>query len=749
MGEQPRDEAFHFAGDHLGKFVVLGELGRGSMGVVYEAFQEDLKRKVALKVLPANIALDIKQVRRFRREAESVARLQHPNVIQIYEVGQLENTHYFAMELVDGAPFGSQSFVRDRGYVDFAAKVARDAARGLAHAHEKGVIHRDIKPGNLLVDKAGRVVVTDFGLARLSESGSLTSTDAIVGTPKYMAPEQILPGTYPLDGRCDLYGLGATLYEAICGTPPIDAPTVQAFLKAILEERPIWPRKRNRLVPHDLSTIIMRCLEKHPDERYKCAEELADDLERFLNGERIQAKPKGLAKRSLSFLNRHRVVTALSGLFLVSGIATLTLLGALGDEREESNLRGEINMLLEDNDLAGLEALSDRFPGNTDVDSALAAMRQTRVNELLACQREELAAHIPEILSLFEKKGQQENFWRLMLLFEADGIEELRRLVAGAELPEHAARVVRARLALVDRDAEKARALLEEDPPEGTTPEAMVFHYLVQSRALRTMRQLEPALEVLGRARQASARLRQPWLQWRVDREFVDLEAIAKGSGRLETLRNLFRDVEDFTAAVLSNLARISEDLTSQEQQSVEEYIERVLAIADEKPDVSATELIERGQQRTRQGIQDENADEAVQGYLIQAIGHLASGRSLEAEESLDGADEFNVARMQPFVYWAYSLAARAQGRVSDALDFTQDAITFANDAEAQFSAADWKKLLRYASIIQLRATAEQRQSFLDEIGNALPTMQKAAWDFIISQVQGSRVQGSRGPDSR
>ena len=175
-----QDEAYRLAGDRLGKFVILGELGRGSMGVVYEAFQEDLKRKVAVKVLPANIALDGKQVRRFRREAESASRLRHEQIIPIYEIGEFEGTHYFAMELVDGRPFG-EGLGRDREAVREAARLARDAALGLAHAHERGVVHRDIKPGNLLVDRNGRLVVADFGLARLSESASLTSTDAIVG----------------------------------------------------------------------------------------------------------------------------------------------------------------------------------------------------------------------------------------------------------------------------------------------------------------------------------------------------------------------------------------------------------------------------------------------------------------------------------------------------------------------------------------------------------------------------------------
>jgi serine/threonine-protein kinase len=175
MPDSTPGEAFHLAGDRLGKFVILNELGRGSMGVVYETYQEDLKRKVALKILPANIALNSKQVKRFRREAESMARLTHDNIVQIHEVGEIDGTHYFAMEMVDGQPLGEQ-LGRDRDSIREAARLVMDAALGLAHAHEHGVIHRDIKPGNLLVSREGRIVVTDFGLARLTDSASLTST---------------------------------------------------------------------------------------------------------------------------------------------------------------------------------------------------------------------------------------------------------------------------------------------------------------------------------------------------------------------------------------------------------------------------------------------------------------------------------------------------------------------------------------------------------------------------------------------
>ncbi|MHC4448767.1 MAG: serine/threonine-protein kinase [Planctomycetota bacterium] len=738
MEDQERDEAFHFAGDHLGKFVVLGELGRGSMGVVYEAFQEDLKRKVALKVLPANIALDIKQVRRFRREAESVARLHHPNVIQIFEVGQLENTHYFAMELVDGSPFGSKSFIRDRSFVDEAARITRDAARGLAHAHEKGVIHRDMKPGNLLVDKAGRVVVTDFGLARLSESTSLTSTDAIVGTPKYMAPEQILPGTYPLDGRCDVYGLGATLYEAVCGNPPIDAPSVQAFLRAILEERPVWPRKKNRLIPHDLCTIIMRCLEKHPGERYKSAEELADDLDRFLNGERIQAKPKGMAKRALAFVARHKIVAALSSIALVATILAFTLTRELGTTKKTSDLRAEILRLQEQDAIVDLEQLAKRHPGNREVANALASEREELALELLDAPRKEAEARFPEILALLEKARQEESFWHLMLLFECDRPGIAKTLLAAGKLQETWARLVRARLLLIDGEFEKARDELATDPPATAPPEEQVFHYLVRGRAHRALKEDAEREASIRKARSIGVQLSQGWLQHRVEMAFADVLDMQQGTATLETLRNIFRNVQDLTAALLGNLSQIAENLTAEERRSVEAFIERVLAIAEE-PATTASELVEKGKQRVSAAANDSRAE--VLGHLLQAIGKLAAGDIPAARAALLAADDLDVRELAPYVYWAYSLAARADRDTEQALLETGQAIDFAS--RTKFTPTDWKLLGQHARLLLVQATPTQRDEFAKTVYEPLPEFVRD----ILAKFINAPASPEAGPD--
>ncbi|MHC4952634.1 MAG: serine/threonine-protein kinase [Planctomycetota bacterium] len=709
MSEEPRDEAFHFAGDRLGKFVILGELGRGSMGVVYEAFQEDLKRKVALKVLPANIALDVKQVRRFKREAESIAQLRHDHVIQIYEVGQIENTHYFAMELVDGAGFASESFLRDRDFIDDAARIARDAARGLAHAHERGVIHRDIKPSNLLVDRGKRVVVSDFGLARLTESGSLTSTDAIVGTPKYMAPEQILPGTYPLDGRCDIYGLGATLYEAVCGNPPVEAPSVQAFLRAILEDRPTWPRKRNRLVPHDLSTIIMRCLEKHPSDRYANADALADDLERFLNGERIVAKPKGLAARGVGFMLRHKVVSALSLVVFIGLVVTLVLTFQVQTKAEIARL---LNAADDELPAAIKEAeeLQRSHPRDEAVKAVLSRLLSRQATVLLESRQDTIRDHFPMILDLLERAGGRPGFWRLMLLFECDRAAEARQLIERLELPEPIEALVRARLALLAGEYDTALKALANAPPVSAPAAQRVFHSLIRASAERALEKYIDASRTLDGARELSANLAQPWLIWRVDTAVADIRDISGGRDRLEAFLSAFRTVQDRTAALLANLARLSEDMSTEEQRTTEGFIARVLELAGEQTTV-ARDLVARGKELVTKGTQAGDPKTQAFGHLVGAIGLLASGETDNARVELTEADSISVPALQPYVHWAFSLSFRIEREIGDALKEASFALQFAYDTK-EFEKADLELLWAYARTVFLLASPEERTRF-------------------------------------
>ena len=305
-------------------YEVLGELGRGGMGVVYKARHRKLKRLVALKMILAGEHAGAEHLARFYAEAEAVARLPHPNIVQIYEIGEQDGRPYFSLELVDG---GSLARVLKGGPLPprQAAQLVETLARAVAAAHKRGIIHRDLKPGNVLLTADGVPKITDFGLAKsLADSGAVaidrTRSGAILGTPNYMAPEQA-------DGRAvgpgaDIYGLGALLYEMLTGRPPFRAATALETLDLLRTREPVPPGRLRPRLPRDLETICLKCLEKEPARRYATAEELADDLRAFLGGEPIRARPASRRERAWRFARARPVEAALAG---AGGMATLGL----------------------------------------------------------------------------------------------------------------------------------------------------------------------------------------------------------------------------------------------------------------------------------------------------------------------------------------------------------------------------------------------------------------------------------------
>jgi len=662
--EIPQEEGFRLAGDRLGKFVILSELGRGSMGVVYEAFQEDLKRKVALKILPANITLDPKQVRRFHREAESVARLRHDNVIQIYEVGEVGQTHYFAMELVEGRPL-SEQFGRDRDSILRAARIAAQAARGLAHAHERGVIHRDIKPGNLLVDRSGRVVVTDFGLARLTDSASLTSTDAIVGTPKYMSPEQILPRAgQPLDGRTDVYSLGATLFHIVAGRPPFEAPSVQAFIKAILEERAPSPRRFNKQIPHDLATIIRRCLEKDPADRYANAGELADDLERFLAGERIHAKPKGALALAVETVRRHRIVAALSVIAALAVTVGLVYGGKAAEEGRRAEFEAELRdaSQADDPDMAILliEKLRAEHPNDPAVEELGRRLYYERALHTL--QGRELDPN--EVLPDIEKSGRQNTFWYPMLLVDARRYEEAQ--AAAAKLPEDAPlrHLVLAYLAAAEGRYADAETLLPEPRPDPEYPAETVFIHLIRLQALRARGDLTGAHRALNEAVSATARCAQSWLRIRV--EINRIEMMQGGAD----IPAIVAALGGTAAEAMRALTRFWGRMGEEENRAAQKYVDRVLQLAELQA-LPATALESVARERLAQA---QGAKRAL-AHLLLAIAELSQGRMDDARQALDQAADEADGDLEPYVFWGWSLVMRAQNDLGQALDYGLQAV--------------------------------------------------------------------------
>ena len=351
----------------FGDFEIVREVGRGGMGVVYEAHQRSLNRRVALKVLSNGLGITTNSIQRFQREAEAAAKLHHTNIVPVYFTGEEDRIPYYVMELVDGpaldrvikwmradrkpndptnddapdqgsdasagatilhgmaspANGGSSiidnaalsdstgSFGSGTAYFDNVARLIANVADALAHAHEHGVVHRDIKPSNLLLSSDGRLSVNDFGLARLLEQPGMTVSGEFVGSPLYMSPEQITAGRAPLDHRTDIYSLGATLYELLTLQPPFPGKHRDEVIAQILHKEAKPPRRLNKKIPVDLETICLKAIHKDPDRRYQSAAALAHDLRAYVSRHAISAKRLGLIGRSVKWVKRRPATAAL------------------------------------------------------------------------------------------------------------------------------------------------------------------------------------------------------------------------------------------------------------------------------------------------------------------------------------------------------------------------------------------------------------------------------------------------------
>ncbi len=298
-------------------YEILGELGRGGMGVVYKARQLSLKRTVAVKMILAGSFAGPRELARFRTEAVAVARLQHPNIVQVYEVGDLKGCPYFSLEYVpggslaehlDGKPWPARR----------AARLVETLARAVNHAHRQGIVHRDLKPANVLVGQEEIPKITDFGLAKqLDSEAGLTPSDAVLGTPSYMAPEQA-NGKYKRVGpAADIYSLGAILYELLTGRPPFEADTPLDTIMQVVSEEPVPPRVLRPKLARDLETVCLKCLHKQPERRYRSARALAEDLHRFVSAEPIRAKPVRAWDVAVKWVRRNRLVAILIAVLLL------------------------------------------------------------------------------------------------------------------------------------------------------------------------------------------------------------------------------------------------------------------------------------------------------------------------------------------------------------------------------------------------------------------------------------------------
>jgi serine/threonine protein kinase/tetratricopeptide (TPR) repeat protein len=306
----------------LGDYELLEVVGRGGQGVVYRAHQKSLNRTVALKMISVGFWATEAHLKRFRREAEAAASLEHPGIVPIYEVGERDGSCYFSMRFVEGGQL-DQVIKREPMSIRQAAELISKVARTVHYAHEHGILHRDIKPGNILLGANGEPLLSDFGLARLVEAEStVTRTKEVMGTPSYMAPEQAMGNNAAVSSATDVYGLGAVLYQLLTGHPPFAGGTTYETIKLVLDTEPRQPRLLNPKIDRDLSTICLKSLEKDPKRRYSSALALAEDLEHWLKHEPIQARHTGVLARGKKWLRRNPARAFLVASLIALGAAS-------------------------------------------------------------------------------------------------------------------------------------------------------------------------------------------------------------------------------------------------------------------------------------------------------------------------------------------------------------------------------------------------------------------------------------------
>src|SRR6516165_104982 len=304
---------------------LLAPLGEGGMGVVWKARHVKLNRLVALKMVLGEQRAGSKELIRFLAEAEAVAAIKHPHVVQVYEYGDANGRPFLAMEYLPGGGLADRLKQTDRLDPKAAAVLVATLAGAVQAAHDLGIVHRDLKPGNVLYDELGQPKVTDFGLAKRAGGSDLTATQAVMGTPAYMAPEQARGETKFVGPQADVYALGVILYECLTGTRPFEHPDPIALLRKVAEEEPERPGKREPGLPRDVELICLKCLAKEPAERYATAEALAADLRRFAAGEPVSVRAAGVVERVARWARRKPTLAAAYTLGLLT-----VLLGGLG-----------------------------------------------------------------------------------------------------------------------------------------------------------------------------------------------------------------------------------------------------------------------------------------------------------------------------------------------------------------------------------------------------------------------------------
>ena len=297
----------------LGEYQLIQEIGRGGMGIVYKATQDGVERPVAVKTIIAGRLASPNDIERFYQEARAAGKLRHPHIVQVHQAGELEGQHFFSMDFIEGKNLATLAHLGQLGFTQIAV-ILRKITEAIQFAHSKGVLHRDLKPQNVLVDANGEPHVSDFGLAKdIHADSQITTEGSALGTPSYMSPEQAQARHGELDARTDVYSLGAVLYELLTRRPPFKGDSPIETIMMVVQQRPVPPRAINKDCPRDLEAICLKCLEKDPPARYQSAQELAGDLQRFLNQQPVAARHTKLLERAAYWLRDVPVVAAVIG----------------------------------------------------------------------------------------------------------------------------------------------------------------------------------------------------------------------------------------------------------------------------------------------------------------------------------------------------------------------------------------------------------------------------------------------------
>jgi eukaryotic-like serine/threonine-protein kinase len=554
----------------LGDYQLLREIGRGGMGVVYEAEQISLRRRVAVKVLPLVASLDRMHLQRFRNEAQAAAQLHHTNIVPVYAVGEQRGVHFYAMQLIEGeplsrliarlrrlagkqaaqdalsaaaAPTGDPALTEAsdggaaeqhgaavtatiaasstkataqqrarREYFRHAANLMRQAAAALDHAHQFGVVHRDVKPANLLVDAHANLWVTDFGLAQIQADVTLTRTGDVLGTLRYMSPEQATGNRMVLDHRTDIYSLGVTFYELLTLEPVFAGNDRHALSRLILEVEPRSPRSLDQNIPLELETIVNKALAKDPRQRYATAAQLADDLQRWLDDKPILARPPTLLEQAVKWGRRHRSLVRMAVGFLVVaflGLLASTLIIAREHAKTKEAYQAEMNeRMAADESFRQARQAVDTFTRLSEEELAHQpshrALRRKFLDASLAYYRDflsqrrndphmraELIASASRVEQIIEELAEMDGYAPLMLLADWRVREDLAVTPAqGDQMGEHLSQLDRQRREARVGDGERAQAPQRQQLADGVRRHLRQLAALVSPSQMRRLRQI-------------------------------------------------------------------------------------------------------------------------------------------------------------------------------------------------------------------------------------------------------------------